>query len=77
MTYRHKEAKDTYERHGKIAPNTVSGNDKGNSKHEKYAQDWDKPSGALEGTPYSKYQGSIMSRNKSTVKKNLNNLKQD
>lgn len=77
MVYTHKEAKDTYERHGKIAPNTVSGADKGNMKHEKYAQSWDKPSGALETTPYSKYQDSIQNRNKSSEKKNLNHLKQD
>ena len=73
----HKEAKETYSRGAKLAPNTVSGNDKGNSKHEKYAQDWDKPSGVLESTPYSKYQDSIQKRNMSTEKKNLNHLKQD
>ena len=77
MVYRHKESSETFGRGAKVAPNTVSGADKGNMKHEKYAQDWDKSSGALESTPYSKYQDSIQNRNMSTVKKNLNNLKQD
>ena len=77
MVYRHKEEKDTFSRDGKIAQNTVSGNDKGNTKHEKYSQSWDKPSGALETTPYTKYQDSIQKRNTASVKKNLNELKQD
>jgi hypothetical protein len=77
MVYRHKEEKDTYNRGGKIAMNTVSGADKGNNKHEKYAQDWDKPPGAIDKTPYAAYQDSIQRRNVSSEKKNLNMLKQD
>lgn len=77
MTYRHKEAKNTYSRDGKIAMNTVSGADKGNMKNEKYAQSWDKPSTALDSTPYSHYQDSIQHRNKVSQKSNLDNLKQD
>lgn len=77
MVYRHKESKDTYGRMGGNAKNTVSGADKGNKKFDKYAQDWDRESGALEKTPYSMYQNSIQNRNTSSVKKNLNDLKQD
>jgi hypothetical protein len=77
MVYTHKEEKNTYKRGAKIAPNTVSGADKGNMKHEKYAQDWDRSSNALESTPYSKYQDSIQKRNTNSEKKNLDHLKQD
>lgn len=66
-----------------IAPNTTSGHQElaggpeEGRHHLKHAQDFEKNSDAINHTPYTKYQNSILGRNKRSVQHNISHLKQD